>query len=318
MTGHRPRTAVVTGGAGFIGTHLCTRLAADGVQVLCIDDLSTAREDAVTRLVAAGVTVARRSVTAPLHVDEPVDAVFHLACPASPVDYRRLSLETLDAGALGTRNALALARRHGARFLLASTSEVYGDPAVHPQTEDYRGDVDPVGPRSMYDEAKRFAEAYTVAYGRRHGTHAVIARIFNTYGPGMRADDGRMVPTFLAQARAGAPPTVHGDGTQTRSLCFVDDTVAGLRALIAHDDPGPVNIGNPEEVTVREVAERICRLLGRAPEPEFTPADPGDPRRRRPDITRARRLLGWRPTVDLDSGLHRTIAAEARAAAPAV
>ncbi|MBP2367906.1 NAD-dependent epimerase/dehydratase family protein [Pseudonocardia parietis] len=306
--------AVVTGGAGFVGSHLCEALLAAGTRVTCLDDLSSGRRHHVEHLLGApGFTFVRHDVTTPWPQPWPDAArpgrvlVAHLASAASPVDYHRRPLETLRAGAAGTEHALAAAHRFGGRFLLASTSEVYGDPQVHPQREDYHGDVDPVGPRSCYDEAKRYAEALTTAHRRVHGTDTAIARLFNTYGPRMRPGDGRMVPAFASQALHGEPITVSGTGTQTRSLCHVDDTVRGLLALATSDHPGPMNIGNPVERTVREVAELVRDLACSTSEIVPVPAPADDPRRRRPDIELARGELGWEPGIGLEDGLRRTL-----------
>ena len=300
---------LVTGGAGFLGSHLCERLLADGHEVICYDSLMTGSRDNLAAVEDHPRFVFRQyDVTKHLDVDGPLDWVLHFASPASPLDYREHPIHTLKVGALGTLNCLGLAKARGAGFLLASTSEVYGDPSVHPQPESYWGNVNPVGPRGVYDEAKRFAEALTMAY---HATHAVavrVARIFNTYGPRMRRADGRAVPAFIDQALSGHPLTVHGDGSQTRSLSYVEDTVEGFIRLIAADGvTGPVNIGNPEEVTVRHLAERIRDLAGSTSEIEFVGRPVDDPERRCPDIGLARRLLGWEPAVTLDEGLARTI-----------
>jgi dTDP-glucose 4,6-dehydratase len=291
--------AVVTGGAGFLGRAVCRRLAGSGTSVVALDNLLTAGPPPQSVQVC--------DVSAPFSVPGPVDLVMHLASPASPADYARYPLETLAAGSEGTRHALDLAARHDARFVLASTSEVYGDPQVSPQPESYWGNVNPVGPRSVYDEAKRFAEALTAAYARTGRCRAAIARVFNTYGPGMRHNDGRMVPTFTCQALRGEPVTVTGDGSQTRSLCYVSDTVSGLLALAASDLAGPVNIGNPDEATVLSIARRIISLAGSASPIEFVPRPQDDPMVRRPDITLARRELGWEPRVGWRDGLRSTI-----------
>ena len=303
------RRAVVTGGAGFVGSHLCDLLVARGVEVVCVDDLSTGRARNVEHLAASpAFTMVRADVSQGLDVAGPVDAVLHLASPASPFDYARLPVHTLLVGTLGTHHALQLAARKGARLLLASTSEVYGDPEVHPQPESYRGSVNPVGPRSVYDEAKRCAEAFVVAHRVDHAVDACIARIFNTFGERMRSDDGRAVPAFVTQALRGEPLSVFGDGSQTRSLCHVDDTVRGLLALLDSAEPGPVNIGNPHEVTMLELAELVRRLCGSASPIEFRPLPVDDPRRRCPDISLAQRALGWSPQIPLEEGLARTIA----------
>ncbi|MGP4057224.1 NAD-dependent epimerase/dehydratase family protein [Mycobacterium sp. 4D054] len=298
---------LVTGGAGFLGRHLCAALVRCGAQVVCVDNLSTSSRDADP---VPGVEFVHHDVSRPL--PEPwrhtaFDTIFHLACPASPPDYLRLPLATLRTGALGTAEVLDMADRHGARVVLASTSEVYGDPLEHPQCETYWGNVNPIGPRSVYDEAKRYAEALAFAHRRERGTDIGVARIFNTYGPGMRPDDGRMVPTFCGQALRGEPLTVAGDGTQTRSLCYVDDTIAGLIALAAADCPGPVNIGNPVELPVLRCAEIIRDLVGAQVPIEHLPAATDDPQRRCPDITVARQRLGWSPKVGYLDGLTATV-----------
>jgi dTDP-glucose 4,6-dehydratase len=301
--------AVITGGAGFLGTHLCRRLLAAGAQVLCVDNFLTSSPGNLRELRnEAGFGLREADVAEGLEVDGDVDLVVHLASPASPLDYQRHPLATLDAGSRGTRNALELAARAGARFVLASTSEVYGDPAVSPQPEGYWGNVNPVGRRSVYDEAKRFAEAMTAAYRRAGRVNAGIARIFNTYGPGMRPDDGRVVPTFACQALRGLPLTVAGDGSQTRSLCHVDDTVRGILAVAASDVAGPVNIGNPDEATVLQIAQRIIRLSGSRSGIEHIPLPEDDPLTRCPDITLASSALGWQPEVAWREGLSQTLA----------
>ncbi|HKN98180.1 MAG TPA: UDP-glucuronic acid decarboxylase family protein [Pseudonocardiaceae bacterium] len=307
--GTRFEHAVVTGGAGFLGSHLCDDLVRAGVSVSCVDSLITGNVANIEHLLdCPDFQFHRADVSAGLDVPGPVDVVFHLACPASPRDYQRLPLETLRTGSQGTEHALALADRTGARFLLASTSEVYGDPTCHPQPETYWGNVNPIGPRSVYDEAKRYAEALTMAYHRANGTNTCIARIFNTYGPRMRADDGRMVPTFVRQALAGKPITVTGDGKQTRSVSYVTDTVRGLRALAESTVHEPVNIGSPHELPVRALAEHIQELVGTHVPIHYLPAAQDDPRRRRADISRARSELGWRPIVPLAQGLADTVA----------
>jgi dTDP-glucose 4,6-dehydratase len=302
--------AVVTGGAGFLGSHLCDRLVGDGHDVVCFDSLLTGSRANLTGLEGhPRFRFVHHDVTAAFDPGGRVDWVLHFASPASPKDYLAHPVATLEVGALGTRNGLELARSHGAGFVLASTSEVYGDPAVNPQPEGYWGHVNPVGPRSVYDEAKRFAEALTTAYGRAYGLRVRIGRIFNTYGPRMRRGDGRAVPAFIEQALHGDPLTVHGDGRQTRSLAYVDDTVeAFVRLLACAEVPGPVNIGNPEEVTVLALAEHIRRLAASASPIELVGRPEDDPERRCPDIALARRLLGWQPAVRLDEGLARTIA----------
>ncbi|WP_031078880.1 UDP-glucuronic acid decarboxylase family protein [Streptomyces sp. NRRL S-118] len=300
--------AVVTGGAGFVGSHLCTALLDSGAAVTCVDDFSTGRPENIAGLHGRpGFTVMEANVSEPFTVERDPDLVLHFASPASPADYLRLPLHTLEAGSLGTRHALALAHRSGARFLFASTSEVYGDPQQHPQNERYWGNVNPVGPRSVYDEAKRFSEALTTAQAEAHGTDTGIVRLFNTYGPRMRGHDGRAVPTFVRQALAGEPLTVTGDGNQTRSLCYVDDTVRGILAAAAHGLRGPVNIGNPTEITMLELARLVIELTGSASEIRFIERPTDDPAVRCPDITLARDKLQWEPRVGAAEGLRRTI-----------
>jgi dTDP-glucose 4,6-dehydratase len=298
---------VITGGAGFVGSHVCDAVAARGGQVVCVDDLSSGDVANVQGLLDhPAFELVVQDVSSSLDVDGPVDAVLHLASPASPPDYLARPLETLAVGSEGTRRCLELAQRHRARFLLASTSEVYGDPEVHPQPEHYWGNVNPVGPRSVYDESKRFAEALTSAWRRARGADTAIVRIFNTYGPRLRPGDGRVVSNFLVQAMEGVPLTVYGDGSQTRSLGYVDDTVAGILALLDSDVPGPLNVGNPQETTVLDLARRILDLTGSASPVVYEPLPADDPTRRRPDISEAKRLLGWEPVVDIDEGLRRT------------
>ncbi|MFE0331958.1 NAD-dependent epimerase/dehydratase family protein [Streptomyces sp. NPDC058960] len=300
--------AVVTGGAGFVGSHLCAALLDAGAAVTCVDDFSTGRPENVAPLLdRPGFTLVRGDVAEGLTVDRKPDLILHFASPASPADYLRLPLHTMDTGSLGTRNALDLAHRSGARFVLASTSEVYGDPQQNPQDERYWGHVNPVGPRSVYDEAKRFGEALTTAHAEAKGTDTGIVRLFNTYGPRMRGHDGRAVPTFVRQALAGAPLTVTGDGRQTRSLCYVDDTVRGILAAAAHGMRGPVNIGNPSEITMLDLARLVIRLAGSSSEIRFIERPTDDPAVRCPDITLARDKLGWEPQVDAEEGLRRTI-----------
>ncbi|WP_063021975.1 NAD-dependent epimerase/dehydratase family protein [Nocardia niwae] len=301
--------ALVTGGCGFVGSHLCERLLDAGTAVVALDNFATSTPDNVARLLdRPGFDLVRHDVTEPLPTAGSFDVVFHLASAASPPDYLRLPIETLRAGSLGTAHAIDVAQRHDARFVLASTSEVYGDPAVHPQTENYWGHVNPVGPRSVYDEAKRYAEALTMAFRRERGVNSGIARIFNTYGPCMRTDDGRMVPTFIAQALSGAPLTIAGNGEQTRSLCYVEDTVRGLLALATSDHPGPMNIGNPHEISVRCLAAEIRSMTGSRSVVTYVDEAIDDPKRRCPDISLARRELGWWPVVTRAEGLRRTIA----------
>ncbi|MBW8820639.1 MAG: GDP-mannose 4,6-dehydratase [Streptomyces sp.] len=306
------RRAVVTGGAGFLGSHLCERLLDSGVEVDCADNLLSGSRQNIAHLEGrAGFRFVECDVSAPeclRRLPGPYDVVLHFACPASPVDYLRLPLETLDAGSLGTRTMLALAERDHARFLLASTSEVYGDPLVHPQREDYWGNVNPVGPRSVYDESKRFAEALVTAHVRARDADAGIVRLFNTYGPRMRGHDGRVVPTFVCQALADEPLTVAGDGSQTRSLCYVDDTVDGILLVAASRSVRPVNIGGTDEVTVRDIARRVVELAGSSSRIEFVDRPVDDPQRRRPDTRLARELLGWAPKVPWEEGIKQTIA----------
>ena len=299
--------AIVTGGAGFIGSHLVDRLLAEGAHVLCLDTLLTGRRENLRHIDDPRFEFRQHDVTTHIDVDGPVDYVLHFASAASPVDYLAHPIKTLKAGALGTWVTLGLARAKGARFLIASTSEVYGDPQVAPQPETYWGNVNPVGPRGCYDEAKRFAEAMTMAYNRQHGVNTAIVRIFNSYGPSMRPDDGRVIPSFVAQALRGDPITVFGDGTQTRSFCYVTDLVDGIVRLMRTDAHDPVNLGNPHEITVLECARLILRLTRSASPIVFRPLPQDDPTRRCPDITRARTLLGWEPVVPLDEGLARTI-----------
>jgi dTDP-glucose 4,6-dehydratase len=300
--------ALVTGGAGFIGSHLCEYLLKQGYFVIAMDNLLTGDVRNIAHLHNRPFLFIHHDVTQYIYVDRPVAFVYHLASPASPKDYQVYPIQTLKVGALGTHKALGLALKHRARFLLASTSEVYGDPQVHPQTEDYWGNVNPIGPRGVYDEAKRFAEALTMAYHRVHGVDTKIARIFNTYGPRMRMDDGRAIPTFIVQALRGEPLTVYGDGSQTRSFCYITDMVEGLYRLMMADYHLPVNLGNPQEMTILELAELILRLTGSRSRIEFRPLPQDDPRVRQPDITRAKTILGWEPRVPLEEGLKETIA----------
>jgi dTDP-glucose 4,6-dehydratase len=300
-------TAVVTGGAGFLGSHLCDHLISRDFRVICVDNLDTGSLQNVEHLGGERFTFLNHDVTEHVEVDEPVDFVYHLASPASPIDYARLPLQTLKVGSYGTHNALGLAKFKRARFVIASTSEVYGDPQVHPQPETYWGNVNPIGPRGVYDEAKRYSEAMTMAYHRQQGVNTAIARIFNTYGPRMRPNDGRAVPTFVRQAQEGKPLTVFGDGTQTRSFCYVDDLIRGIVALAESNEHLPVNLGNPNEFTMNELAETVLRVTGSKSEivHEALPVD--DPQVRQPDITRARQLLGWEPEIQLEEGLRRML-----------
>ena len=300
---------VVSGAAGFIGSHMCDRLLAEGHTVVGLDNLLTGSRHNLSHLTAEPrFRFVEQDITRPFFIDGPVDAVVNMASPASPKDYLEHPIETLDVGSLGTRNMLQLAREKRARFLLTSTSECYGDPAVHPQVETYWGNVNPVGPRSCYDESKRFSEALTMAYHRTFGIATNVARIFNTYGPRMKLDDGRVVPAFLDQALRGEPMTIFGDGSQTRSFCYVDDLVDGLYRLMFSEEHHPVNLGNPLEMTILEFAEKIRRLTGSRSELVFRPLPEDDPRQRQPDITKARTVLGWEPRVGLEEGLERTVA----------
>lgn len=303
------RRAVVTGGAGFLGSHLCTALVDQEVEVLCLDNFLTGTPANVAHLMQQrGFRMVQCDITDFVHVGGPVDLVLHFASPASPIDYLQLPIQTLKVGAIGTWHALGLAKEKGARFVLASTSEVYGDPLVHPQPEDYWGNVNPIGPRGVYDEGKRYGEALTTAYRTSEGVDTAIVRIFNTYGPRMRPNDGRAIPTFIRQALGGEPVTVAGDGQQTRSICYVDDLVRGVLALAASEHTGPVNVGNPTELTVLQIAEDIVAATGsRSPIVQVDrPVD--DPQVRRPDTTRAYDLLGWEPTVSWEDGLRQTVA----------
>ncbi|HET9516550.1 MAG TPA: UDP-glucuronic acid decarboxylase family protein, partial [Actinoplanes sp.] len=298
----------VSGGAGFLGSHLCEALLDRGDEVVCLDDFSTSAPENVAHLAGrSGFTLIEADVSVEVPIGGSVDAVAHLASPASPPDYHRRPLQTLAVGSRGTEHLLQLAHRSGARFVLASTSEVYGDPLVHPQPEQYWGNVNPVGPRSVYDEAKRFAEALSTAYRRTLGVDVGIVRIFNTYGPRMRACDGRVVSSFITQALNGDPLTCYGDGTQTRSFCYVDDLIRGIVAMIDSAEAGPVNLGNPTEFTVGELAEIVLRLTGSSSTVEYHPLPTDDPTRRKPVIDRAREVLGWEPTVQLQEGVRRTV-----------
>ena len=302
------KTAVVTGGAGFLGSHLTDRLLAEGYRVIGVDNFITGNPANLDHLKGESrYSFIKQDVTEYLDIPGEVNMIFHFASPASPIDYLELPIQTLKVGSLGTHRALGLAKAKGAGFLLASTSECYGDPLVHPQTEEYWGNVNPIGPRGVYDEAKRFAEAMTMAYHRYHKVDSKIVRIFNTYGPRMRLKDGRVVPAFIGQALKGEPITVFGDGKQTRSFCYVSDLIDGIFKLSQSDFHEPVNIGNPNELTIKEFAERIVRLVGSKSKVIYEPLPVDDPKQRRPDITRATQRLGWKPVVDLEKGLSETI-----------
>ena len=307
----RQLRTLVTGGAGFLGSHLCDRLIQEGHHVVCMDNLITGNMDNIAHLIGNdNFKFIKHNVTEYIYVEGDLDYVLHFASPASPIDYQNLPIQTLKVGSLGTHKALGLAKAKGARFLLASTSEVYGDPLVHPQSEDYWGNVNPVGPRGVYDEAKRFAEAMTMAYHRYHGVDTRIARIFNTYGPRMRPNDGRVVSNFINQALRGEPLTVYGDGSQTRSFCYVSDMVEGVLRLLNSDVVEPINLGNPQEMTVKELAHLILEITGIPPQAGsivYEPLPQDDPKVRQPDITRAQQLLGWEPRVSLVEGLKETI-----------
>ena len=298
---------MITGGAGFLGSHLCEHLLGKGHRVICVDNLETGSLQNIEHIRDDAFEFRNIDITERVDIPEAVDFVYHLASPASPIDYLRLPLHTLKVGSHGTHHMLGLAKFKRARFLIASTSEVYGDPQVHPQSEEYWGHVNPIGPRGVYDEAKRYAEALTMAYHRQQGVDTSIVRIFNTYGPRMRARDGRAIPTFLRQALANQALTVFGDGSQTRSFCYVDDLIRGIVALAESDVHKPVNIGNPDEFTLLELAEKVIETTGSRSEIVYEPLPVDDPQQRRPDITRARELLGWEPQIDLREGLRRTI-----------
>jgi len=300
-------TTLVTGGAGFLGSHLCERLLAKDHCVICVDNLETGSLANISHLRDASFDFRMIDITTHFEIDEPVDFIYHMASPASPIDYARLPLHTLKVGAYGTHNTLGLAKVKRARFLLASTSEVYGDPQIHPQPESYWGNVNPIGPRGVYDEAKRYAEALTMAYLRQQGVDTCISRIFNTFGPRMRPHDGRAIPTFLRQAMEDKPITVFGDGSQTRSFCYVEDLINGLILLNESGEHYPVNVGNPIEMTLLEMAEAVVELTGSSSEIVFEALPVDDPKVRQPDITRARELLGWEPTISIREGLTRTI-----------
>jgi dTDP-glucose 4,6-dehydratase len=300
--------ALVTGGAGFLGSHLCELFLARGHEVVCMDNFLTGSPDNIKHLFGRdGFSFIKQDVTTYIHIDGPLDYVLHFASPASPIDYLEKPIQTLKVGSLGTHKTLGVAKDKKARYLIASTSEVYGDPLIHPQREDYWGNVNPVGPRGVYDEAKRFAEAMTMAYHRFHGIETRIVRIFNTYGERMRINDGRVVPAFISQALRNEPLTVFGDGSQTRSFCYVSDLVEGIYRLLMSDDANPTNIGNPSEMTVLQFAQEIKRLTGSQAPIRFLPLPVDDPKIRRPDITKARKLLNWEPQVPLEEGLTRTI-----------
>jgi dTDP-glucose 4,6-dehydratase len=301
-------TSLVTGGAGFLGSHLCEALLAKGHRVICLDNLETGSLANVAHLRDDAFSFLHHDVSEPIAVDEPLDFVYHLAALASPIDYMRLPLHSLKTGSYGTHHALGVAKWKRARFLLASTSEVYGDPEVHPQPETYWGNVNPIGPRGVYDEAKRYAEALTMAYHRQQGVDTSIVRIFNTYGPKMRPNDGRAIPNFLSQALAEKPLTVYGDGSQTRSFCYVDDLIRGLVLLAESGEHLPVNIGNPGEYTILQLAEAVLAATGSPSQILYEALPVDDPQVRQPDITRARQILGWQPEIELDEGLRRTLA----------
>jgi len=300
-------TSLVTGGTGFLGSHLCEYLLAQGHRVICVDNLVVSTLTNIEHIRGDDFVFVNHDMVDHLEVDEPVDFVFHLAALASPVDYMRMPLHSLKVGSHGTHNALGVAKFKRARFLLASTSEVYGDPLVHPQPESYWGNVNPIGPRGVYDEAKRYAEALTMAYHRQQGVDTAIVRIFNTYGPRMRPNDGRAIPTFVRQALASQPLTVFGDGSQTRSFCYVDDLIRGLFLLATSGEHLPVNLGNPGEFTILELAETVVRLTGSSSEIVYEALPEDDPQQRRPDITRAKQILSWAPEIDLEEGLRRTL-----------
>jgi len=302
------KVAVVTGGAGFLGSHLCDRLLYEGMKVICIDNLITGNPDNISHLIGnENFLFIKHDITNYIHVPGKVDYILHFASPASPIDYLKLPIQTLKVGSLGTHKVLGLAKEKNAVFLLASTSEVYGDPDIHPQKEDYWGNVNPIGPRGVYDEAKRFAEALTMAYHRYHNVATRIVRIFNTYGPRMRLHDGRALPAFIGQALSGKDVTVFGDGSQTRSFCYVSDQVDGIYKLLISPEVEPVNIGNPDEITMKEFAEEVINLTGSRSKIIFQELPEDDPKVRQPDITKAKKLLGWEPQVQRHEGLLRTI-----------
>lgn len=302
------RTAVVTGGAGFLGSHLCDRLINEGIKVICIDNLLTGNINNIAHLFGNdNFQFIKHDVTNYIYVPNSVDYILHFASPASPIDYLKFPIQTLKVGSLGTHKVLGLAKEKKARFLLASTSEVYGDPTIHPQSEDYWGNVNPIGPRGVYDEAKRFAEAMTMAYNRYHGVDTRIVRIFNTFGPRMRLDDGRALPAFVGQALRGEDISVFGDGSQTRSFCYVSDLVDGIYKLLMSNEIYPVNIGNPDEITIKEFAEEVIKLTGSKSKIAYHKLPEDDPKVRQPDISKAKKVLGWEPKVSRTNGLKMTI-----------
>src|SRR6476620_437023 len=305
-------TCVVTGGAGFLGSHLCDELLSRGHRVICVDNFETGSLANIEHIRVPEFEHLHLDIVEPFFIDEPIDFVYHLASPASPIDYLRLPLHTLKVGSYGTHHALGLAKQHRARFLVASTSEVYGDPQVHPQPETYWGNVNPIGPRGVYDEAKRYAEAMTMTCHGQKGVDTAIVRIFNTYGPRMRPHDGRAIPTFMRQALDGQPLTVFGDGTQTRSFCYVDDLIRGLVLLVESGEHLPVNIGNPGEYTILQLAEAVLAATGSPSQILYEALPVDDPQVRQPDITHARQILGWQPEIELDEGLRRTLASVER------
>ncbi|HRI48083.1 MAG TPA: SDR family oxidoreductase [Ignavibacteriaceae bacterium] len=301
-------TVIVTGGAGFLGSHLCDKMLSENFRVICIDNLITGNPDNISHLFGnPDFEFIKHDITNYIHVQGEVDYILHFASPASPIDYLKLPIQTLKVGALGTHKVLGLAKEKSARILLASTSEVYGDPTIHPQKEEYWGNVNPVGPRGVYDEAKRFAEAITMAYNRYHGIETRIVRIFNTYGPRMRLNDGRALPAFVSQALNGEDITVFGDGSQTRSFCYVDDLVDGIYKLLMSDETNPVNIGNPDEITIKQFAEEVIKITGSRSKIIYKVLPEDDPKVRQPDISRARTILGWEPKIGREEGLRKTI-----------
>jgi dTDP-glucose 4,6-dehydratase len=311
-------TSLVTGGTGFLGSHLCEHLLSQGHRVICVDNLVVSTLANIEHIRSDDFLFVNHDMTEHIEVGEQVDFVFHLAALASPIDYMRMPLHSLKVGSYGTHHALGLAKFKRARFLLASTSEVYGDPLVHPQPESYWGNVNPIGPRGVYDEAKRYAEALTMAYHRQQGVDTAIVRIFNTYGPRMRANDGRAIPTFLRQALASQPLTVFGDGSQTRSFCYVDDLIRGLFLLATSDEHLPVNLGNPSEFSILELAEKVLRVTGSSSEIVYEALPEDDPQQRQPDITRARQVLAWQPETELEEGLKRTLGLSSHGREPVV